>query len=185
MSIIRLLILDVDGVLTSGELPYDADGNLEKAFFVQDGGMIRLWQRSGGLAAIVSGRSSPAVTKRAEDLGIRSVHMAVTDKMPVYEAICREMAVRDEEVSFMGDDLLDIAPMRRCGYPIAPANAVALAKRAARYVTRRRGGEGAVREAIERLMRHNGTWSPVMQAWLEPGKSIRQASVSSPSEARE
>ncbi len=165
MTPIRLLILDVDGVLTDGSLPYDERGNIEKPFYVQDGGAIRLWIRSGGLAAIVSGRTSPAVTTRAKDLGITHVHLAVTDKLPVFEALTKETGVAECEAAFMGDDLLDLSPMRRCGYPIAPANAVAPVKRAARYVTRRSGGAGAVHEAIERLMRLNNWWSGAMKQW--------------------
>lgn len=162
---IRLLILDVDGVLTAGELPYEAAGNIEKVFYVQDGGAIRNWQRMGGQMAIISGRTSPAVTTRAKDLGVTHLHMAVTDKLPVFEALTTETGIAPSETAFMGDDLLDLAPMRRCGYPIAPANAVPIVKRAARYVTRRPGGAGAVHEAIERLMRLNGWWGELMRQW--------------------
>lgn len=171
MTPIRLLILDVDGVMTDGSLPYEAAGNIEKPFYVQDGGAIRLWQRSGGLAAIVSGRTSPAVTTRARDLGVSHVHMAVLDKVPVFEALTKEMGVTDIETAFMGDDLLDLEPMRRCGYAIAPGNAVAAVKRAAKYVTRRMGGHGAVHEAIERLMRYNNWWSDAMKPWSVRAKA--------------
>lgn len=153
---IRLIILDVDGVLTTGALPYTAAGSEEKTFFVQDGGAIRLWQKAGGRVALVSGRQSPAVEARARELGIEPVLQGVLDKLPAYESICCSLDVRDEEACFIGDDALDVPPMRRCGYPVAVANALPIVKRAARYVTRRRGGEGAVAEAIERLMRHNG-----------------------------
>jgi len=141
--------------MTRGFLPYDAGGNEIKEFYVQDGGAIRGWQKAGNVAAIVSGRSSPSIETRAKDLGIHHVHQGVWDKMPVYESLKTAVGVGDEEIAFVGDDMLDVPPMRRCGYAIAPANAVPAAKRAARYVTRRLGGEGAVREAIERLMRHN------------------------------
>lgn len=159
MAPIKLLILDVDGVLTGGELPYNADGSETKTFYVQDGGAIRLWQKMGGQVAVISGRKSPAVEARVKDLGIALVIQGVDDKLPAYEALCRQANVTDDEVSFMGDDLLDLPPMLRCGYAIAPANALPLAKRAARYVTRRSGGQGAVAEAVERLLRHNGVWS--------------------------
>lgn len=165
LTLIRLLILDVDGVLTAGSLLYEAAGNIEKVFYVQDGGAIRLWQRMGGQVAIISGRTSPAVTTRAMDLGVTHLHMKVEDKLPVFESVTRETGVAAGETAFMGDDLLDLAPMRRCGYPIAPANAVATVKRAARYVTRRAGGAGAVNEAIERLMRHNGWWDGMLRQW--------------------
>lgn len=155
MPPIKLLILDLDGVLTRGFLPYDADGSEVKEFFVQDGGAIRRWQKEGNVAAIVSGRTSRAVDARAKDLGIRHLYQGVMDKMPAYESLKSAVDVRDEEIAFIGDDWLDLPPMRRCGYPIAPSNAAAAVKRAARYVTRRSGGEGAVLEAIERLMRYN------------------------------
>lgn len=159
MPKIELLILDVDGVLTHGTLAYDAEGQRQKTFHVHDGGAIRLWRESGGHCAIISGRKSPAVESRARELGIDFVTQGVTDKIPAYVETCRSLGVEDRAVSYVGDDLLDLEPMRRCGYPIAVAGADPLVKRAARYVTRRAGGEGAVREAIERLMRFNGTWS--------------------------
>jgi 3-deoxy-D-manno-octulosonate 8-phosphate phosphatase (KDO 8-P phosphatase) len=162
---IKLLILDVDGVLTTGALPYDADGNEVKTFHVQDGGAIRLWQRAGGAVAIVSGRSSPAVDARAKDLGIETVVQGVADKGPAYASICQTHGVSDAEVAVVGDDLVDLPMMRRCGYPIAVDNAAALVKRAARYVTRRRGGEGAVVEAVERLLRINGAWAETTRQW--------------------
>jgi 3-deoxy-D-manno-octulosonate 8-phosphate phosphatase (KDO 8-P phosphatase) len=158
LSKIKLLILDVDGVLTAGDLPHDERGSEVKVFHVQDGSAIRRWQAAGGIAAILSGRQSEGVSRRAKDLDIASVKQKVTDKLPVYEALCKEYGVADAEVSAIGDDYQDLVLMRRCGYPIAVGNAVAAVKRAAVYVTRRSGGSGAVAEAVERLMRHNGTW---------------------------
>jgi 3-deoxy-D-manno-octulosonate 8-phosphate phosphatase (KDO 8-P phosphatase) len=162
LALIKLVILDVDGVMTTGELPYDPHGQSVKSFFVHDGAAIRLWQRTGGGVAVISGRHSPAVSRRAEELDIRPVMQGVVDKLAAYESVCREWAVCDEAVSFVGDDLPDVAPMRRCAYPIAVANAAPAVKRAARYVTHRTGGAGAVCEAVERLMRHNGAWSSTL-----------------------
>jgi 3-deoxy-D-manno-octulosonate 8-phosphate phosphatase (KDO 8-P phosphatase) len=167
---IKLLILDVDGVLTSGGLPYEADGNEIKVFHVQDGSAIRRWRGVGGLVTIISGRYSPAVTSRAKDLGIDDVEQSVADKLPAYEKACAKNGVRDEEVAVVGDELMDLGPMRRCGYPIAVGNAIPEVKRAARFVTRRRGGEGAVGEAIERLMRHNGIWPEVLRRFGQNGR---------------
>lgn len=165
LSPIKLLILDVDGVLTSGELPYDSHGNVTKVFHVQDGGAIRLWQQAGGRVGIISGRQSPAVATRAAELDIELLAQGVSDKVPVFESFCNKAGVSAAESAFMGDDLLDIAPMRLCGYPIAVANAVPMVKRTARYVTRRPGGAGAVAEGVERLLRHNGAWSTVASRW--------------------
>ncbi len=167
MTMIRLLILDVDGVMTTGQLPYGPAGNEVKAFYVQDGGAIRLWFASGAAVALISGRQSPAVAARAGELGIESVTQGVTDKLPAYESMRRDHGLTDAEIAFVGDDLLDLEPMRRCGYPIAVANAVPLVKRAAHYVTRRPGGQGAVAEAVHRLLRHNGTWSETMAPWRD------------------
>jgi 3-deoxy-D-manno-octulosonate 8-phosphate phosphatase (KDO 8-P phosphatase) len=152
---IRLLILDVDGVLTTGALSYGAEGEAAKVFYVQDGAALRQWQAAGGRVALISGRQSEAVTVRAKELGIESVVQGVSEKMAAYETVCREAGVSDAETSFVGDDELDLAPMRRCGYPIAVANATPRVKRAARYVTRRGGGGGAASEVVERLLRHN------------------------------
>jgi 3-deoxy-D-manno-octulosonate 8-phosphate phosphatase (KDO 8-P phosphatase) len=162
---IKLLILDVDGVMTSGGLPYDQPGNTIKEFHVQDGGAIRLWQQAGGHVAIISGRQSAAVAARAAELDIQLIAQGVGDKQPVFESFCKEANVSAAETAFVGDDLLDIAPMRKCGYPIAVANAVPLVKRAAAYVTRRAGGSGAIAEAVERLFRRNGSWSSVAGRW--------------------
>jgi len=160
-----MLMLDVDGVLTTGELAYTGGDADRKVFFVQDGGAIKLWQNSGGLVAVLSGRESEAVTRRVKELGIPFVVQGLADKLPAYEGLCREAGVVDAEVAFMGDDLLDVGPMQRCGYAIAPANALPVVKRAARFVTRRAGGQGAVVEAVERLLRHNGAWTSAMRSF--------------------
>jgi 3-deoxy-D-manno-octulosonate 8-phosphate phosphatase (KDO 8-P phosphatase) len=163
--LVKLLILDVDGVLTPGDLPYSADGVDVKTFFVQDGGAIRLCQSMGHQAAILSGRDASAVLTRARDVGISFVRQGLRDKLPAYMEACRQFSVNDDEVAFVGDDWVDLTSMYRCAYPIAVANASADVKRAARYITRRRGGHGAVTEAIERLLRHNGQWSNVREKW--------------------
>lgn len=162
---ISLVILDVDGVLTSGALDYSSEGNIMRTFHVQDGGAIRLWQSAGGAVAIVSGRSSPAVERRAADLGLEFVAQGVNDKMVAYDEARRRAGASDAETCFIGDDLMDLPPMRRCGYPIAVANAVPTVKRTARYVTRQPGGDGAVRESLEHLMRLNGQWNDAMCKW--------------------
>ncbi len=154
---IKLLILDCDGVLTDGSLAFAASGSEVKTFNVQDGAAIRQWQASGGVVGIISGRVSQALLVRAKELSIKLVRQGVAEKLSAYETMCHEAGVTDAEVSFIGDDLPDLVAMRRCGYAIAVENAVARVKREARHVTRRRGGDGAVAEAIERLLRLNGT----------------------------
>lgn len=186
MAAIKLLILDVDGVLTTGSLSYDAAGDETKVFQVQDGAAIRLWQAAGGSVAIISGRRSSAVIARARDLGISCVEQGVADKLAAYRMVRDSHGLTDDETSVVGDDLLDLGPMQRCAYPIAVANAIAQVKRAARYVTRRRGGEGAVAEAVERLLRLNGAWLEVLRRCNADAASLggRQAGCMHKADAR-
>jgi len=156
---INLLILDVDGVLTSGVIVTGPEGESLKQFHVQDGYAIKLWRRSGGRVAVISGRSSEAVTRRAEELGIDWLRMGVGEKLPAYEAILAEAGCDDRPVAFVGDDLPDIPPMQRSALPIAVANAHPAVKRVALYVTRRAGGEGVVAEIVELLLRKQKRWS--------------------------
>lgn len=153
---IDLLILDVDGVLTDGRLLYGADGEVVKQFHVQDGAAVKLWQSLGFETAILSGRTGRPVYKRAEDLGIRWVITGENDKLSGYESILQQTERKSASVAYVGDDLPDVPPMRRCALPIAVANARPAVKRAAKYVTRRLGGHGAVAEVIEFLLRRNG-----------------------------
>ena len=151
-------MLDVDGVLTDGRITLGPDGDAGKGFCVQDGCAIKLWQKVGGKVAILSGRKSPEIARRASELGIEQVHMGVTDKLAAYETIIAAGSIDTEYVAYLGDDLPDLGPMRRCGFAVAVANAVPTVKRAAAYVTRRAGGFGAVAETVELLLRQQGKW---------------------------
>lgn len=162
MDTVRLLILDVDGVLTDGRVVVDSSGEPTKAFCVQDGCAIKLWQRSGGEVAIVSGRGSEAIDRRAAELGIKWVHTDVANKQLAYQAILNTGGYDNVEVAYIGDDLPDLEPMSHCGLPVAVANAVPAVKRAALYVTRRPGGDGAVGEVVELLLRKKKQWSPAL-----------------------
>ncbi|UCC30281.1 MAG: HAD hydrolase family protein [Phycisphaerales bacterium] len=161
-TFIKLLILDVDGVLTDGRITAAPSGEWTKAFYVQDGCALKLWQRSGGKVALLSGRTEEAVDRRAAELGIEWVHSGVTDKLRAYRAVLASAGCCDAAVSYMGDDLPDLAPMRCCGFPVAVANAAPAVKRAAHYVTRCRGGGGAIAEVVELLLRKQERWSQVM-----------------------
>jgi len=176
---IKLLILDVDGVLTDGKIsatptptttPTTADsptatggGSDGKRFHVRDGFAIKVWRECGGRVAILSGRASADVADRAAELGIEFVRMGQAKKMPAYEEICREASCADSEVAYIGDDMPDLGPMARCALGIAVGDAVSSVKRVAKYVTSRRGGDGAVAEAIEWILRKQGRW-PLEQA---------------------
>lgn len=155
---IDLLILDVDGVLTDGRLTPLPGGEASKAFYVQDGCALKLWQRCGGQTAILSGRSDTAVLRRAAELGIECVRTGVSDKTAAYGEILASLGFRDAAVAYLGDDLPDLGPMARCGFPVAVANAASAVKRVATYVTRRGGGAGAVAEVVELLLRKRNQW---------------------------
>lgn len=159
---IELLILDVDGVLTNGRLIMVESGEIVKAFHVLDGGAIRLWRESGRQVALLSARKSPAVDRRAAELRIELVEQGFDNKLIGYEAILDRAGVSDSAVCYMGDDFLDIPPMRRCGYPIAVANAAPELKRMAAHVTECPGGSGAVREVVRFLLGRTGEWNALV-----------------------
>ena len=159
---IELLVLDVDGVLTDGRIILDADGREMKCFHVMDGAGMKYFQRVGKEIAIISGRESPAVAHRAAELGVKIVRQGAKDKLPAYESVLAELKLTDEQTAVMGDDLPDLPIMRRCGFAIAPVNAVEEIRRVAALVTERSGGEGAVRQAIEYLLKQMGLWDQVL-----------------------
>ncbi len=153
MPTISLLILDVDGVLTDGTLPFEGGGNVTKVFHVRDGSALKRWHEAGGRTALLSGRQSPATAARAAELGIDAVIQSAGDKLPAFDDICRRFGATDGECCYVGDDLADLGPMRRAGLSIAVADAASSVKRAATFVTRSNGGRGAVAEVIEMLLR--------------------------------
>ncbi len=156
---IELLILDVDGVLTDGSVTMTAEGESSQTVHVHDGCAIKMWQRCGGKAAILSGRKNEHVAARAQDLGIEWVLTGIEDKSRGFAEILASAGCEASAVGYIGDDVPDLGPMTRCGFPVAVANAVPAVKRAAAYVTRRRGGHGAVAEAVEFLLRKKKQWS--------------------------
>ena len=155
---IRCLLLDVDGVLTDGKLHFTSDGREFKTFDVQDGHGIAMAQRVGLTVGFISGRPSKATTQRAADLGVKIVLQKPTNKMEMVEEVKRQHGFANDEIAFIGDELVDLPPLRRVGLAVAVPNAVDEAKRAAHYVTRRRGGDGAVREVIELILKAQGSW---------------------------
>ena len=168
MNDIRWLCLDCDGVLTDGRIHMGADGRSSRAFHVHDGFAIRCFQKLGGVVAIISGKDSPAVGARAEELGIAQVIQGSSDKLADLNALLSGTGVNPRQVAMIGDDLPDLPILHNCGYPIAVANAVDEVKAAARYVTRRPGGDGAVREAIEHLLRAAGRWHEILEHYSAP-----------------
>jgi 3-deoxy-D-manno-octulosonate 8-phosphate phosphatase (KDO 8-P phosphatase) len=157
---IRLLVLDVDGVLTDGSLEYGAAGEETKRFFVQDGFALVAARRAGLVVGIISGRASAAVTRRLSELGVSEVHQGVEDKLAALESLLDRLKVQAVEVAVMGDDLPDLPLMKRAGLALAPADAAPEVRRAAGWVSRRKGGCGAVRDAVEMLLKARKAWPP-------------------------
>lgn len=157
---IRLLILDVDGVLTDGRLVYGTTGEDTKVFYVRDGYAIVAAQAAGLDIAVVSGRASAAVTRRLEELGVREVHQGIADKVALLPRLCARRQIVPSQVAFMGDDLPDLPLLGRVGLALAPADAAREVRRVAHWVTKLPGGSGAVREAIEWLLRARRAWPP-------------------------
>jgi YrbI family 3-deoxy-D-manno-octulosonate 8-phosphate phosphatase len=162
---VRLLLVDVDGVLTEGGVTWTNEGIEQKTFHIRDGLGIRLWQRAGGRTGIVTGRASRAVQLRAEELGIGIVRQGVEDKLEITAAILEECGVTWEQTAFVGDDLPDLAVMMRCGVGVAVANAAPEVIEAAAIVTRLPGGQGAVREVIEPLLKARGSWEAIVRRY--------------------
>ncbi|TWT89671.1 3-deoxy-D-manno-octulosonate 8-phosphate phosphatase KdsC [Pseudobythopirellula maris] len=164
---IKLLLSDVDGVMTSGGVTYSdrstGAGSIEsKTFNIKDGLGIRLWIESGGKFGVVTGRASAIVERRAEELGIEIVRQGVSDKAPVVRETAESLGLAMDEVAYLGDDLPDLAPIREAGFGVAVADAVDEVRRSADWVTTAPGGAGAVRELVEHLLKHSGRWGDAL-----------------------
>lgn len=162
---VELLILDVDGVLTNGEIIVDDDGKETKIFNVQDGFGIVLFKRVGFKVAIISARKCAAVTARAKDLGIDKVFQNAHPKLKAYDSVLKHFKLKDENICFMGDDLPDLGVLKRVGFAVTVPNGVKETKKEAHYVTKKEGGKGAVREIIELLLNAKGLWKGVVKTY--------------------
>jgi 3-deoxy-D-manno-octulosonate 8-phosphate phosphatase (KDO 8-P phosphatase) len=163
---IKLLILDVDGVMTDGRIIFDSNGVESKFFNVKDGHGIKMVQRAGLEVAIISGRASQVVANRAEELGIARVYQKSLDKMTPYLEILSLTGLNDAQVAFVGDDVIDIPVLRRVGFAAAPADAVAEVLPFVHFVTANRGGWGAVREVCDLILKAQGSWEPVTERYF-------------------
>jgi 3-deoxy-D-manno-octulosonate 8-phosphate phosphatase (KDO 8-P phosphatase) len=150
------LLLDVDGVLTDGRIAYTSDGHEVKFFHIHDGHGIKQLSRAGIEVGILSGRRSRIVERRAKELGITEIHQGAEDKLAVYDALLARRLLRDDVVAYVGDDAPDLPVMRRVGFAVAVRNGHDAVRRSAQYVTTLRGGEGAVREVSDLLLRARG-----------------------------
>ncbi|MDO8282932.1 MAG: HAD-IIIA family hydrolase [Thermodesulfovibrionia bacterium] len=158
---IKLLILDVDGVMTDGSIMLDNNGNEYKIFHVRDGHGIRMLDKAGIKTAIITGRRSKVVERRALELGITDVHQGVYKKSDVYDGLLKKYGLNDENVAFMGDDTVDIELFKRAGMTAAPADAEDDVKKIAGFISGRNGGRGAVREFINLILKSSGLWKDV------------------------
>ena len=161
---VRWLIVDVDGVLTRGDISYVATAGAttgeHKSFHVRDGSGLKLWHLAGLRSAIITGRSSPVVAHRAAELGISRVFQGSSNKMPALETILRDDGIDSSAICYVGDDEPDVPLLKYVGLAVAVADACPSARAAAHYVTTAAGGRGAVRETIERILRCQGKFSP-------------------------
>lgn len=157
---IKVLAMDVDGVLTDGRIIYDGSGRELKFFDVQDGCGINRARQAGLKTAVISARSCRAVKARTDDLKIDAVYLDAYPKTIAFEEMLAKFAVKESEVCFIGDDLPDIALFKRVGLAVAVANASADAKKYAHVITKKTGGRGAVREVVEKILKAQGKWKP-------------------------
>jgi 3-deoxy-D-manno-octulosonate 8-phosphate phosphatase (KDO 8-P phosphatase) len=164
---IKMLIVDVDGVLTDGSIIIDDEGRELKRFHVRDGHGIKLIQRVGIHVAIITGRISKVVEHRARELGITEVYQRCTDKSVAYAHIMEKLGIKDKETAFIGDDVVDIPIMNRVGLPIAVSDAVEEAKAHAAMVTENPGGRGAVREVTDFLLKARGLWDEIIDKYAQ------------------
>lgn len=171
---IKLFALDVDGVLTDGSINIGNDGELFKAFNAKDGMGISCAIRSGIQIAIVTGRKSSIIHNRAQELGITLLREGVKDKYKEMQLLASELGLSSQQIAYMGDDLNDLPAFRAVGTAFAPDDAVGEVKAAADFVTAAAGGHGAVREAIERILRAQGVWESIVASYLQCGQGDKQ-----------
>ncbi len=163
---VRLMLFDVDGVLTDGRLWYGAGGAELKAFSAHDGHGMKLLAGAGVRLALLSGRASAAVAQRAAELGIELVLQGIDDKRAAFETLLARLALDAGAAGFMGDEVVDLPVLRRCGFACAPREAPELVRRHAHYVARAAAGGGAVREVCEFVLRAQGRLDAALEAWL-------------------
>lgn len=163
---IRFLVLDIDGVMTDGSISYASSGEEVKTFNVKDGAGLKYWMRAGHAAGIITGRSSPMVERRAEELGIGYCEMGAKTKLPAFEKMLARAGVSPGETAMIGDDLPDMPLVREAGFGVAVRDAVEELREMADFVTEKEGGRGAVREVVELVLRSQGRWDAIMERYL-------------------
>jgi 3-deoxy-D-manno-octulosonate 8-phosphate phosphatase (KDO 8-P phosphatase) len=164
---IKLLILDVDGTLTNGKLYYTSAGAEMRGFHVQDGMGLKLLRRSGVEIAVISAKHSEVVAKRMADLNIEHVFLGQENKIPAYETLKAKLGLNDSQIAYMGDDLPDLPLLRRAGLAISVPNAPEVIQQNVDFISTKKAGKGAVREACEYIMKAQGTFQAMIQSYLD------------------
>ncbi len=164
---IKLIILDVDGVLTDGSIILDNEDNEFKSFYVRDGHGIKMLIRAGLTVAMITGRYSKVVERRARELGITEVYQRCFDKRGAYRQLIEKYSVDSREVAYIGDDIVDLSLLKGSGFPVAVADAADEAKNAAMMITKNRGGRGAVREVCDFLLKAKGLWEGMIDEYSQ------------------
>lgn len=164
---VKLVIFDVDGVLTNGTLIYGPNGTESKMFHVHDGMGMRLLLKTGVEIAIITARSSDVVAKRMQDLQVKYVFQGCTDKVIAYDELKQKLNINDHEIAYVGDDLPDLPLLRRVGLAISVPNAPKFIQQYATWITQAKGGKGAAREVCELLMQAHGTYEQTINAYFE------------------
>ncbi|BBB91576.1 MAG TPA: HAD hydrolase family protein [Methylomusa anaerophila] len=167
---VKLIIFDVDGVLTTGQIVIGPDGEACKEFNSQDGLGIALAHKAGLKTAIITGRESEIVRRRGDELKIAHIYQGAQDKVTALHDLMQKYSLPLNEIAYVGDDINDLPVMCRVGLPCAVANAAAEVKSVARYVANRQGGRGAVREILEFILKAQGQWDGLIAAYMNPGR---------------
>ena len=172
---VRLVLFDVDGVLTDGRVVLHGNGSESKQFHIRDG-IVMVWaQRVGLKIGLLSARLSATTTERAAQLGITLVHQGVPSKIDAYDEIVGDIGLNDEEIAYMGDDIVDIAVLSRVGLAAAPADAVAEVRERVHWVAPSAGGAGAARELLELILRAQGRWDAIVRSFAASASGAERA----------
>ncbi len=163
---IRLVMLDIDGVLTDGRIVLGNYGDELKFFDVQDGFGLVLLRRAGFVTVLVSAKKSRINPRRAKEMQVVKIYQNVRDKLKVYQKLLKKFKLREEEACFIADDLIDMPVLKRVGFAVGVQNAVPEIKDTAHYVTRKNGGRGAVREVVDMILKTQGKWEAVTEKYF-------------------
>ena len=164
---IKLLLLDVDGVLTDGRITYNSDGTETKSFDVKDGHGLKMLQRAGINIGIITGRKSSVVEHRAQELGINLLYQGALDKLVPFQEILEKYSVKEDEIAYVGDDIVDLPILQRVGFSATVADALPEVKERVDYIAERAGGKGAVREICDLILKEAGLWDDVTAKYFQ------------------